>query len=229
MTNPLIIALDLSPESALSLAKSLSPNDCQLKVGHQLFTAAGPNLIRELQELGFKIFLDLKYHDIPNTVFSAVSAAINLDVWMLNVHASGGPEMIKAAVAAKEKSKNTEIKLLGGTILTSLDEAFLQKIGFKTNVLDSVANLAQISKENGLDGIVCSPNEVKYIKSRIGKDFLTVTPGIRPLGSDGDQKRVESIKAALTNGSDYIVIGRPITKTPNPVKSVEKILEEINS
>ena len=123
MTSPLIIALDLDPKSALSLAKSLSPNDCKLKIGHQLFTAAGPNLIRELQELGFKIFLDLKYHDIPNTVSSAVSAAIDLEVWMLNIHASGGPEMIKAAVTAKEKFKNTETILLGVTILTSLDNA----------------------------------------------------------------------------------------------------------
>ena len=229
MASPIIVALDLDLTSALSLAKQLNPKDCQLKLGHQLFTAEGPNSVKRFQELGFKIFLDLKYHDIPKTIFSAVSSALDLGIWMLNVHASGGLEMINAAVSAREKSKKSSTILLGVTVLTSLDNSSLERIGFNTNTEETVMNLALLSKEGGLDGIVCSANEVRKIKTRLGKDFLTVTPGIRTSGPDQDQKRVKTAKEALLNGSDYLVIGRPIIQSSNPVKSLSEILEEINS
>mgnify|MGYP001502281309 CR=1 FL=1 len=229
MTSPLIIALDLDLNSAISLTKQLDPKDCQLKIGHQLFTSEGPKCIKRFQEMGFKIFLDLKYHDIPNTVFSAVSSAIDLGVWMINIHSSGGPEMIKAAVKAREESKQKDTLLLGVTILTSLEDSLLKKIGFKNNTEETVKKLALLSKENGLNGVVCSPKEAGLVKLECGSSFITVTPGIRQSKANEDQRRVDSAKEALMKGSDYIVVGRSITQSPNPVKSTADILEEINS
>ena len=228
MTSPLIVALDLDLDSALSLTKNLNPEDCQLKIGHQLFTSAGPDSIKVFQDLGFKVFLDLKFHDIPNTVFSAVSSAIDLGVWMLNIHASGGSEMIQAAVLAKEESKNKKILIIGVTILTSLNDSLLRKIGLAKKVNDTVGNLALLSQANGLDGVVCSPKEAREIKNKCGNNFLTITPGIRLIDSAGDQKRFNSPKEAILNGADYIVVGRSITRSSNPVKSISEILNKIN-
>jgi len=229
MTSPLIVALDLDLDSALSLTKNLNPQDCQLKIGHQLFTSEGPDSIKIFQDLGFKVFLDLKFHDIPNTVFSAVSSALELGVWMLNIHASGGSEMIQAAVSAKEESKNRETLIIGVTILTSLNDSLLKKIGFAKKVDDAVITLALLSQVNGLNGVVCSPKEVKEIKNKCGKSFLAITPGVRLNDSSGDQKRIDSPKEAILNGADYIVVGRSITQSSNPVKSISEILNQINS
>ena len=230
MSSPIIIALDLDLHSALSLAKQLSPKDCQLKLGHQLFTSEGPNSVKRFQELGFKIFLDLKYHDIPNTIFSAVSSALDLGIWMLNVHASGGLEMINAAVSAREKSKKSSTILLGVTVLTSLDNSSLERIGFKANTEETVKNLALLSKEGGLDGVVCSVGEIKGLRRVLGDNFILVTPGIRSAkGNMHDQKRVSSPKEAIMEGADYIVMGREIIRQDSPQKKLEEILEEISN
>ena len=228
MDSPLIIALDLEPNEVLKFVKKIDPSDCQLKIGNQLFTSQGPDIVKRLQDNGFKVFLDLKYHDIPNTVYLAVSSALDLDVWMLNVHATGGEDMLRSAAQAKRES-NKETILLGVTVLTSLDDKSLSKIGFGLPSKDLAIKLATLAKINSLDGVVCSTEEVKDIKEKCGKDFIAVTPGIRDKGDNQDQRRVNSAKSAIEQGSDYLVIGRPVTKSPDPVKSIFKILEEIKS
>ena len=228
MDSPLIIALDLEPNEVLKFVKKIDPSDCQLKIGNQLFTSQGPDIVKRLQDNGFKVFLDLKYHDIPNTVYLAVSSALDLDVWMLNVHATGGEDMLRSAAQAKRES-NKETILLGVTVLTSVDDKSLSKIGFGLPSKDLAIKLAKLAKINSLDGVVCSTEEVKDIKEKCGKDFIAVTPGIRDKGDNQDQRRVNSAKSAIEQGSDYLVIGRPVTKSPDPVKSIFKILEEIKS
>ena len=228
MNSPLIIALDLELNEVLKLLKKIDPSDCQVKIGNQLFTSEGPDIIKRIQDYGFKVFLDLKYHDIPNTVYSAVSSALNLNVWMLNVHASGGNEMLKSAALAKKES-NKDTLLLGVTVLTSLDDNSLNSLGFSLPSEEVAINLAMLTKKNSLDGVVCSVEEVKKIKLKCGDDFIAVTPGIRPKGNYQDQKRIATVKEALKQGSDYLVIGRPVTKSKDPVKSILKILEEIDS
>ena len=228
MDSPLIIALDLEPNEALKFVKKIDPSDCQLKIGNQLFTSQGPDIVKKVQDKGFKVFLDLKYHDIPNTVYLAVSSALDLDVWMLNVHTAGGEEMLRSATQAKLES-NKETILLGVTVLTSLDDNSLSNIGFGLPSADLAIKLAKLAKKNSLDGVVCSAEEVKNIKEKCGKDFIAVTPGIRYKGDSQDQRRVNTAKSAIEQGSDYLVIGRPVTKSPDPVKSIFKILEEIKS
>ncbi|MBE19860.1 MAG: orotidine-5'-phosphate decarboxylase [Gammaproteobacteria bacterium] len=228
MDSPLIIALDLEPNEALKFVKKIDPSDCQLKIGNQLFTSQGPDIVKKFQDKGFKVFLDLKYHDIPNTVYLAVSSALDLDVWMLNVHTAGGEEMLRSATQAKLES-NKETILLGVTVLTSLDDNSLSNIGFGLPSAELAIKLAKLAKKNSLDGVVCSAEEVKNIKEKCGKDFIAVTPGIRYKGDSQDQRRVNTAKSAIEQGSDYLVIGRPVTKSPDPVKSIFKILEEIKS
>jgi len=228
MDSPLIIALDLEPNEALKFVKKIDPSDCQLKIGNQLFTSQGPDIVKKVQDKGFKVFLDLKYHDIPNTVYLAVSSALDLDVWMLNVHTAGGEEMLRSATQAKLES-NKETILLGVTVLTSLDDNSLSNIGFGLPSAELAIKLAKLAKKNSLDGVVCSAEEVKNIKEKCGKDFIAVTPGIRYKGDSQDQRRVNTAKSAIEQGSDYLVIGRPVTKSPDPVKSIFKILEEIKS
>jgi orotidine-5'-phosphate decarboxylase len=227
MTSPIIVALDLEHDLALGLAKSLDPNNCRLKVGSQLFTSAGPSVIEELSALGFDIFLDLKFHDIPNTVAQSVKAAANLGVWMINVHTSGGSSMMRAAKEATTGLMDPPL-IIGVTMLTSLSEKDVNELGIQ-DISNQVVSLASLAKKNSLDGIVCSANDVRGIKELLGKDFVTVTPGIRSSNSSkDDQSRVSTARNAIENGSDYIVIGRPITQSNNPMKSLDSIIKEIS-
>lgn len=222
-----LIALDYADEqSALDFVKRVSPADCRLKVGKEMFTYFGPQFVKKLIDLGFDVFLDLKFHDIPNTVVKAVTAAAELGVWMVNVHASGGPEMMRKAKEALEKYGDNAPLLIAVTILTSMDEAELKRLGVDKTPNEQVQFLAKLVKDSGLDGVVCSAQEASILKQTLGKDFKLVTPGIRPAGADkGDQKRVMTPREAIDAGSDYLVIGRPITQSQNP----QATLIEINN
>jgi len=225
MGSPIIVALDSDQKSALKLANKIDPQDCKVKVGSQLFTASGPKVIQELKNLGFEIFLDLKFHDIPNTVRKAVETAIEMGVWMLNVHSLGGREMLKAAYEAKETASIKPI-LIGVTMLTSLDNKSIKQVGIEMNIEDQVLLLADLCQEEGLDGVVCSPNELVLLREKVDKDFLLVTPGIRSLKVENDdQKRISTVNEAIGKGADYVVIGREITTDKNPNKKIQKILE----
>jgi len=227
MTSPIIVALDLERDLALDLAKSLDPNNCRLKVGSQLFTSAGPGVIEELSTLGFDIFLDLKFHDIPSTVAQSVKAASNLGVWMLNIHTSGGSAMMKAAKEATTGLEEPPL-IIGVTMLTSLNEKDVNEVGIK-DISNQVLSLASLAKKNSLDGIVCSANDVIRVKELLGKNFVTITPGIRSFDSSkDDQSRVSSARNAIEKGADYLVIGRPITQSDNPMKSLDSIIKEIS-
>ena len=227
MGSPIIVALDVDQKSALELARKIDPQDCKVKVGSQLFTASGPKVIKELKNLGFEIFLDLKFHDIPNTVRKAVETAIEMGVWMLNVHSLGGKEMLKAAYDAKETASIKPI-LIGVTMLTSLDNKSIKQVGLDLNIKDQVLLLADLCKEEGLDGVVCSPNELVLLRENVNKDFLLVTPGIRSLKAENDdQKRTSTVSEAIEKGADYVVIGREITTDKDPYKKIQKILETV--
>ena len=227
MTSPVIVALDLEHTLAIDLAKKLDPENCRLKVGSQLFTSAGPKVIEELSMLGFDIFLDLKFHDIPNTVAQSVKVASNLGVWMLNVHASGGSVMMNAAKEATAEVLEPPL-IIGVTMLTSLSEEDVNEIGIQ-DISNQALSLASLAKKNSLDGVVCSVNDVRRIKELLGKDFIAVTPGIRSSDSlKDDQSRVSTARNAIENGSDYLVIGRPITKSDNPMNSLDLIIKEIS-
>lgn len=228
MPSPIIIALDLDFKDSLNLARKLDPNKCKLKVGSQLFTSSGPKVVTILKDLGFEIFLDLKFHDIPNTVSSSVLSSIELGVWMVNVHASGGEEMLEAAVSVLKKVEKRPL-LIGVTLLTSLDQISIEKIGIKINLKDQVIRLTKMCKEKGLDGVVCSPQEISDLRKEIGKDFLLVTPGIRTNSNlVHDQKRTATPKEAIENGANYIILGRDVLQSINPSKEVEKIYKEIS-
>ena len=227
MENKIIIPLDLDYANAIKLAKELDPKICRLKIGSQLFTSSGPKIVKEFSNLGFDIFLDLKFHDIPNTVYEAVKSSADLGVWMVNVHASGGREMLDAAKKALDGYKNPPL-LIGVTLLTSLSEESLIDIGL-TSLPEQVLRLAGLVKEMGLNGVVCAPSDITSIKNKFGKEFLTVTPGIRPSKSNlNDQRRVATPSEAIESGSDFIVIGRPITESKNPCSALERIYKEIS-
>jgi len=223
----IIIALDFkTPEEAISLARSLDPALCNLKVGSQLFTASGPIVVHELKKLGFDIFLDLKFHDIPNTVYGAVQAALSMGIWMLNVHISGGTEMMRSARLAVSKEEVPPL-LIGVTILTSLSKEEASELGI-ADVKLKVIDFAKLAKVNKLDGIVCSPREIIQVKKELGDDFMVVTPGIRlQLLQKDDQKRISTAQEAIANGADFIVLGRPITLSNNPNKALEELLAQI--
>ena len=225
MNSPIIISLDLEYDKAIKLAELFDPKSCRLKVGSQLFTSSGPRVIKDLQSLGFDIFLDLKFHDIPNTVSQAVKVAADLGVWMVNVHVSGGSSMLESARNALSSYRNPPL-LIGVTMLTSLSSEDVKEIGI-SDISEKVMQLALLAKSNGLDGIVCSPREVKVIKELCGKEFIAVTPGIRTKKMNDDQSRVSSPKEAINNGSDFLVIGRPIIESSNPLKSLNQILDDI--
>ena len=212
-----IVALDYpDAESALRLVMRLESSQCRLKIGKELFTAAGPDLVRRLVGLGFDVFLDLKFHDIPNTVASACRAAARLGVWMMNVHALGGERMLVAARGAISELPRPPL-LVAVTILTSMDETDLASIGLGGTADDHVIRLATLAHGCGLDGVVCSSKETQQLRARLGRDFRLVTPGIRPSGSQqDDQRRVMTPADAIRNGSTYLVIGRPITQADNP-------------
>ena len=221
-----LIALDYDDQqTALNFVKQLSPDTCRLKVGKEMFTYFGPAFVKELIDLGFDVFLDLKFHDIPNTVAKAVTAAAKMGVWMVNVHASGGVEMMTKAKQALEQFGDKAPLLIAVTVLTSMDENELNRLGVEKTPAEQVIYLAKLAKESGLDGVVCSAQEAKKLKAELGENFKLVTPGIRPAGSDaGDQKRIMTPKQAIEDGSDYLVVGRPITQAADPVA----VLKEIN-
>ncbi|TXH68407.1 MAG: orotidine-5'-phosphate decarboxylase [Thiothrix sp.] len=228
MTNRLIIALDFSSaELALNLVQRLSPQDCKLKVGFELFVAAGPDFVRQLVDLGFDVFLDLKFHDIPNTVAGACKSAANLGVWMLNVHAAGGDKMMLAAREALAGFHQPP-KLIAVTVLTSMDQAQLEKINISQTPAEQVSHLAALTKTCGLDGVVCSAQEAQLLKQACGSEFLLVTPGIRPVGSvQDDQSRVLTPRAARQLGIDYVVVGRPITQARDPLAVIASINQDL--
>ena len=222
----ILIALDYDDQqTALAFVKQLSPDTCRLKVGKEMFTYFGPAFVKELVDLGFDVFLDLKFHDIPNTVAKAVTAAAKMGVWMVNVHASGGFEMMSKAKQALAPFGDKAPLLIAVTVLTSMDETELKRLGVEKTPQEQVIYLAKLAKEAGLDGVVCSAQEAQQLKAELGAGFKLVTPGIRPVGSDaGDQKRIMTPKQAIDAGSDYLVIGRPITQADNPVA----VLADVN-
>ncbi|MEJ2362348.1 MAG: orotidine-5'-phosphate decarboxylase [Gammaproteobacteria bacterium] len=225
-----IVALDFPAEDAANAFVSrVSPELCKLKVGKELFTRAGPQYVAKLVEQGFDVFLDLKYHDIPNTVAAATRAACELGIWMLNVHALGGREMLVAAREAVETSSHKPL-LIAVTILTSMNETALREVGLMKSPAEHVVELARLSRASGLDGVVCSAQEARSLRDEIGPDFQLVTPGIRPADSDtGDQKRVTTPAQAIINGASYLVIGRPITQASDPMAVLRQINQEISA
>jgi orotidine-5'-phosphate decarboxylase len=227
MKSPIIVALDMESKRALELARKLNPHECKVKVGSQLFTTDGPMIVEKLNELGFDIFLDLKFHDIPNTVKKAIEAAIKMDVWMLNVHSIGGKEMLKAAYEVVEKVSIKPL-LVGVTVLTSLNDKALKEVGLGLNIEDQVLLLAKLCQAEGLNGVVCSANELPILRKHLDEDFLLVTPGIRSseLEKD-DQKRISTASEAISNGADYIVVGREISNEIDPSKKIRQILETV--
>jgi orotidine-5'-phosphate decarboxylase len=226
MSSRLIIALDFATaEQALTFVKDLQPGKCKLKVGFELFVAAGPEFVRHLVQRGFDVFLDLKFHDIPNTVASACKAAAQLGVWMLNVHASGGSTMMQAARAALANLPHPP-KLIAVTVLTSMDKAQLASTGIQLEPIEQVHYLAKLAQNSGLDGVVCSAQEAAFLRAQLGDKFLLVTPGIRPEGSEqGDQSRVMTPQQAKQAGVSYVVVGRPITQAPDP----QAVIAQINA
>jgi len=221
----LIVALDVpSADAARGLVDRVGTAAGLFKVGSQLFTAAGPGFVRELTHAGHRVFLDLKFHDIPNTVASAVRAAADLGVTLLDVHALGGAAMIEAAAAARPQ----DTRLLAITILTSHDESALARIGLSGSLAENVRRLALLARDAGADGVVASPQEVELIRQACGPDFLIVTPGIRPAGaSHQDQARVATPQAALAAGASYLVVGRPITGATDPAAAAQAIVREM--
>lgn len=221
-----IVALDFPDvEQALRFVATLTPDLCRLKIGKELFTAAGPDLVRKLVDKGFEIFLDLKFHDIPNTVNKAVSAACQLGVWMLNVHALGGRDMLLAAKDAVENNVlNTRPLLIGVSILTSTNQQGLNEIGINKTIQQSVLDLTRMALDCGLDGMVCSAMETEKLRSIFGNKPILVTPGIRPAGAQSDdQSRIMTPQQAIAAGSSYLVIGRPITQHDNPAEELVRI------
>ena len=224
----IIVALDFdNAASALALADQLNPNQCRLKVGKELFLAAGPQLVKSLIDRSFDIFLDLKFHDIPNTVAQAIQAAADLGVWMSNVHASGGTRMMSAAKQAVEQHGG-DMLLIAVTVLTSMDDNDLHQAGVNRSARDQVMSLARLTQESGLDGVVCSAQEASALKQQLGQEFKLVTPGIRLTDSaSDDQRRIVSPSQAIEQGSDYLVIGRPITQAEDPMQMLKKINQSL--
>ncbi|MFH7408544.1 orotidine-5'-phosphate decarboxylase [Acinetobacter variabilis] len=221
----IIVALDAKSQfDALRITEQLDPALCRVKVGKELFTHEGPIIVKALQDKGFDVFLDLKFHDIPNTTAQAVCAAADLGVWMVNVHASGGRKMMETCVE-RLKAGNYKTQLIAVTVLTSMGREDLKDIGLDIEPNEHVKRLAQLTKDSGLDGVVCSAQEAKMLRESIGQDFALVTPGIRPEGSNADdQKRIVTPKQAMLDGSTHLVIGRPITKSENPRQTLKDIL-----
>lgn len=225
MTSKIIVALDFEKEAeALALVDQIDPSLCRLKVGKEMFTTLGINFIKQLHQRNFDVFLDLKYHDIPNTVARAVHSAADLGVWMVDLHASGGLRMMEEAKKILEPYGKDAPLLIAVTVLTSMKDLDLLQIGINASPMEQVLRLAHLTQRAGLDGVVCSPQEVEILRNTCGKEFKLVTPGIRPIGTDfGDQRRVMTPTAAIRAGSDYLVIGRPITQADNPAEVLRSI------
>lgn len=222
-----IVALDYDNQAdALTFVDRIDPSTCRLKVGKEMFTLFGPDFVQELHRRGFSVFLDLKFHDIPNTCSKAVRAAAELGVWMVNVHASGGERMMTASREILEPYGKDRPLLIGVTVLTSMEQSDLRGIGLDVAPQEQVMRLATLTKNAGLDGVVCSAQESSMLKSSLGQTFKLVTPGIRPTGAEAaDQRRVMTPVEAVAAGSDYLVIGRPITQAANPAD----VLAQINA
>ncbi len=228
--NPrIVVAMDYdNPSDCLSMADRLDPSLCRLKVGKELFTVAGPSIVEGLMGKGFDVFLDLKFHDIPNTTAKAVKAAAEMGVWMVNVHASGGERMMAAARNELEKRAGVNPLLIAVTVLTSMDSSDLAGVGIRQEPREQVLNLAKLAHKSGMDGVVCSAQEASMLSQGLGKDFCLVTPGIRPAGSaSDDQKRIVTPSDAIGFGSHYLVIGRPITQSDDPVATCAAIAQSI--
>ena len=221
-----VVALDFDNQvDAFAFVDKIKPSDCRLKVGKEMFTYFGPDFVKALVDRGFDVFLDLKFHDIPNTVAKAVTAAAELGVWMVNVHASGGLNMMKKAKEALEPFDDKAPLLIAVTVLTSMSEEDLLDLGIIKTPAEQVSHLARLTQKAGLDGVVCSAQEADMLKNDLGKDFKLVTPGIRPVGASvDDQKRIMTPPEAISIGVDYLVIGRPITQAENP----QQVLAAIN-
>lgn len=236
----IIVALDFpAAEPALALTLRLDPVLCRVKVGKELFTAAGPRLVEKLMGKGFEVFLDLKFHDIPNTVANACKAAAELGVWMVNVHALGGRKMLAAAREAippgsgvskdgRFPAQLAKTKLIAVTLLTSMGRDEMGDIGLNGTPEDAVLRLATLARDCGLDGVVCSALEAKRLRQTMGRNFCLVTPGIRPFGAAADdQQRLATPRQAIENGADYLVIGRPITQAADPLAALQQLNDEI--
>ncbi|SCC13616.1 orotidine-5'-phosphate decarboxylase [Gilliamella intestini] len=226
MVSPIIVAVDFADlKLAWNFIDRVDPKDCRLKIGKELFTHAGPGFIKQIMQKGFDVFLDLKFHDIPNTVAKAIAATADLGVWMTNVHASGGSRMMTAAKDALYSYGKDAPILIAVTVLTSMESTDLQEIGINVSPLEQATRLAILAKNCGLDGVVCSAKEVQSFKIRLGSDFKLVTPGIRPAGTNpDDQRRIMTPQRAQAAGSDYLVIGRPVTQAEDPAKALQTIL-----
>ena len=228
LTDPkVLIALDYdNKEQALAFIAKLDPKTCRLKIGKEMFTHFGPEFVKVIVGKGFDVFLDLKFHDIPNTVAKAVKAAADLGVWMVNVHASGGRRMMEAAKAILEPYGDKAPLLIAVTVLTSMDQSDLTELGINISPAEQVKRLATLTKSSGLDGVVCSSHEAEELKALLGESFKLITPGIRLEGAVADdQRRIKTPKQAIESGSDYLVIGRPITQAADPVS----VLNQINA
>jgi orotidine-5'-phosphate decarboxylase len=223
-SSPIIVALDYpSLSSALEMAERLDPALCRVKVGKELFTKVGPESVGIFRKLGFEVFLDLKFHDIPNTVVRACDVAADLGCWMVNLHASGGRTMMEAAANGMAKLSVAPL-LTAVTVLTSLNDDLLNEIGVSDGTESHVLRLAKLANSCGLDGVVCSPHEIKSVRREVNDNFLIVTPGVRPQGSDiNDQMRVATPRDAMETGADHLVIGRPITGAENPQRALSEI------
>ncbi len=221
----IIVALDAKSQyDALAIADQLDPSLCRVKVGKELFTHEGPSIVKALHDKGFEVFLDLKFHDIPNTTAQAVCAAADLGVWMVNVHASGGRKMMETCVE-RLKAGNYKTQLIAVTVLTSMGREDLRDLGLDIEPFEQVKRLAKLTQDSGLDGVVCSAQEAKMLRQDLGQDFALVTPGIRPEGSNADdQKRIVTPKQAMLDGSTHLVIGRPITQSAHPSQMLKDIL-----
>lgn len=225
----IVVAMDYdNAASCVAMAERLDPKLCRLKVGKELFTAAGPQVVERLMSLGFEVFLDLKFHDIPNTTAKAVKAAAELGVWMVNVHASGGERMMVAAREQLDKVAGPSPLLIAVTVLTSMERKDLAGVALDVDPRDQVLNLANLTRQAGLDGVVCSAQEVSMLRASLGNDFCLVTPGIRPADSAADdQRRIVTPADAIAMGSSYLVVGRPITQSQDPVLACEGIASDI--
>lgn len=227
--SPIVVALDYdNRDKALAFVDQINPQDCRLKVGKEMFTRFGPQLVHDLQSRGFDVFLDLKFHDIPNTAAKAVAAAADLGVWMVNVHASGGARMMQAAREALVPFGQDAPLLIAVTVLTSMEVSDLADIGITLSPAEHAERLARLTQQCGLDGVVCSAQEAVRFKSALGQEFKLVTPGIRPEGSAaGDQRRIMTPQLAQQAGVDYMVIGRPVTQSENPSQTLRDILASL--
>ena len=225
VTSPVVVALDVATQHELNqLLGQLDPAQCRVKVGKELFTLFGPQVLDQLHARGFEVFLDLKFHDIPNTVAAAVRAAAEKGVWMVNVHASGGSKMMRAARAALTEFGDRAPLLIAVTVLTSMQDSDLAEQGISRSAAEQVSHLARLAEDSGMDGVVCSAQEAPQLRAERGSDFLLVTPGIRPADSTrDDQQRVATPEEAMAMGSNYLVIGRPVSRADNPLAALKTI------